>query len=106
MDTQTILATDQTQTPESDILGENWYGDHHVSCSVYGGSPIMFQWQDKKGNWLDASFEGTLITLTRAGDVAIVTLAASTNYRVKTAVAGSEVEITIQNPADRVRVTV
>ena len=106
MDTQIILAIDQTETPEADILGRNWYGDHHLSCSVYGGSPISFQWQDTNGNWLDASFEGTPIELTRAGDVAIVTLAAPTNYRVKTAVAGSEVEITIQNPAEPVRVTV
>ena len=90
-----ILDTDQTETPDDAILGGDFYGEYHLFCTAYGSTVVNFQFYDEDTDtWLNASRNGDLIQLTRAGDVALVDLAQGVNYRVQTDAVGAKVKIT------------
>ena len=92
-----ILATDQDQTPEADILGRDWHGDFQIVCTAYGSDPVKFQIRVEK-EWIDVNFNKTDIELTKKGAVLDVTLAYDVDYRVVTANPGAEVFISRIDP--------
>ena len=87
-----ILATDQVETPEADILGRDWHGDFQIVCTAYGSDPVKFQIRVEK-EWIDVNFNKIDIELTKKGAVLDATLAYDLDYRVVTANPGAEVFI-------------
>ena len=92
-----ILATDQVETPDDDILGKAWHGDFQIVCTVYASDPVIFQFRVEK-QWINANFNNTDIQLKKKGAVLDVTLAYDVDYRVITANAGAEVFISRIDP--------
>ena len=93
-----ILKSDQTHTPDADILGEHWYGEYQLTCSVYASDPVNIQIRTPGGNWNNARFNGKEIQLTAAGDTADVKLTKGYDYRLVTATEGAEVFIDAHDP--------
>ena len=92
-----ILATDQDQTPDPDILGKAWYGDFQLYCTAYASDPATLQMRIEK-EWITVNFNNTDIQLKKKGAVLDVTLAYDIDYRVITANAGAEVFISRIDP--------
>ena len=92
-----ILAADQDQTPDPDILGKAWHGDFQLYCTVYASDPAMLQFRIEK-EWITVNFNNTDIQLKKKGAVLDVTLAYDIDYRVITANAGAEVFISRIDP--------
>ena len=93
-----ILKTDQTETPDADILGTDWYGEYQLLCSIYDSDAVYLQVRPPGGDWINARFNGTEITFSAQGDTLDVRLAKGYDYRLKTPNAGAEVWITRHNP--------
>lgn len=94
-----ILKSDQTETPDADILGTDWYGEYQLLCSVYASDEVHLQIRPPGGNhWMNARFNSTDITLRAQGDTLDVRLVKGYDYRLKTANAGAEVWIERHNP--------
>lgn len=98
-----ILATDQEETPEADILNENWYGLFQLHCRVYASDEVFLQANDPDDpdtGWINARLNDRDIKFSAAGDVFDVTLARDMHYRLSTATAGAKVVIAKHNPHD------
>ena len=93
-----ILKKDQTQTPDPDILGKDWYGKYQLTCSVYASDPVNLQIRTPGGTWNNAQFDGKEIRLTAEGDTVDVTLTKGYDYRAVTATEGAEVWIDAHDP--------
>ena len=100
---KTLLATDQKETPEADILDENWYGEFQLHCRVYASDEVFLQANDPDDpdtDWINANLNGVDIKLSRVGAVLDVKLARDIDYRLYTANAGAKVVIAKHNPHD------
>ena len=93
-----ILKTDQTETPDADILGRDWYGDYQLHCSVYGSNVVKVQTRVPGGTWNNAKFEGNDFELTAAGDSTKIEITRRIDWRVWTAAQGAEVWIDKVDP--------
>ena len=93
-----ILKTDQTETPETDILGKDWYGEYQLLCTIYASDEVNLQVRPPDGTWIDARFNGRRIKLTAAGDTLDVKLVRDYDYRLSTKTQGAEVCIATHNP--------
>lgn len=93
-----ILKTDQTATPDADILGAAWYGEYQLLCTTYAAAEVTLQVRPPGGTWQNARYDGKEIRLTAAGDTLDVKLAKSYEYRLSTATAGAEVYIAAHDP--------
>ena len=93
---KTILATDQTETPEDQILDENWYGEFQLHCRVYASDEVFLQSNDPDDpdtEWINANFNGVDIKFSKVGSVFDVKLARDMHYRLYTTNAGAKVVI-------------
>ena len=95
-----LLATDQPNTPEDQILGTDWYGEFQLLCQTYGSDEVVMQVRAKGKTWNNAKFNGTDIKLTAAGEVLDVKLVKDYEYQLITANPGAEVHIAKHNPHD------
>ena len=98
-----ILATDQTETPENDILGKDWYGEFQLHCRVYASDEVFLQANDPDDpdtDWITANLNGVDIKLSKVGAVLDIILARDMDYRLYTANAGAKVVIAKHNPHD------
>ena len=69
-----ILATDQDQTPDDDILGGRiGTVNFKCYCTAYASDPATFQMRIEK-EWITVNFNKTDIELTKKGAVLDVTL--------------------------------
>ena len=93
-----ILKTDQTETPDADILGTDWYGEYQLLCTTYAADAVYLQVRVPDGTWQNARYDGTEIKLTAAGDTLDVKLVKAYEYRLITATAGAEVYIAAHDP--------
>ena len=93
-----ILKSDQTATPDADILGTDWYGEYQLLCTTYGTAEVLMQVRVPGGDWVNARYDGTEIKLTAAGATLDVKLAKSYEYRLSTETAGAEVYIAAHDP--------
>lgn len=94
----TILATDQTETPDNQILGKDWAGEYQLLCTTYASDEVVLQVRPKGTKpWITAKFNGQDIKLTAVGDVLDVRLVRDYEYRLMTATAGAEVVIAKHN---------
>ena len=93
-----ILKTDQTATPNADILGTDWYGEYQLLCTTYDAAEVVLQVRVPDGDWINARYDGTEIKLTAAGDTLDVKLAKAYEYRLSTETAGAEVYIAAHDP--------
>ena len=96
-----LLKTDQTATPEADILGTDWYGEYQLLCTTYGTAEVILQVRVPDGDWINARYDGTEIKLTAAGDTLDVKLVKSYEYQLITETAGAEVYIAAHDPHGR-----
>ena len=90
-----LLATDQTETPDDQILGKDWAGEYQLLCTTYASDEVVLQVRPR-GNpetWNTAKFNGREIKLTGAGEVLDARLVRDYEYRLMTATAGAEVVI-------------
>ena len=95
---RTILATDQTETPDDQILGRDWAGEYQLLCTTYAADEVVLQVRPKgTETWNTAKFNGNDIKLTAAGDVLDVRLVRDYEYQLTTANAGAEVVIAKHN---------
>ena len=100
---KTILATDQQETPEADILDENWYGEFQLICRVYASDEVFLQTNDPDDpdtGWIDANFNGVDIKFSKVGSVFDVKLARGIHYRLRTANTGAKIVIAKHDPHD------
>ena len=98
-----ILDTDQTETPEVDILGKDWYGQFQIHCRVYGSDEVFLQANDPDDpdtDWITANLNGVDIKLSKVGAVLDIRLVRDMDYRLYTANAGAKVVIAKHNPHD------
>ena len=86
-----LLSTTETETPAADVLTNAW-GEHHILCQTYG-SDATLQVKTPDGTWNNASYNGSEIVLTAAGEIAEVRMIPEYEYRISTPSAGSEVFI-------------
>ena len=93
-----ILKSDQTATPDADILGTDWYGEYQLLCTTYDAAEVVLQVRPPGGDWINARYDGTEIKLTAAGDTLDVKLAKAYEYRLSTETAGAEVYIAAHDP--------
>ena len=94
----TILATDQTETPDTHILGKDWAGEYQLLCTTYAAAAVVLQVRPRGvETWNTATFNGREIKLTAVGDVLDVRLVRDYEYRLITATAGAEVVIAKHN---------
>lgn len=90
----TILATDQTETPDDQILGKDWAGEYQLLCTTYASDEVVLQVRPRgTETWNTARFNGRAIKLTAAGEVLDTRLVRDYEYRLMTANAGAEVVI-------------
>ena len=90
----TILATDQTETPDAHILGKDWAGEYQLLCTTYASAEVVLQVRPRgTQTWNTAKLNGTEMKLTAAGDVLDIRLMRDYEYRLMTATAGAEVVI-------------
>ena len=92
-----ILATDQTETPDEQILGKDWAGKYQLLCTTYASDEVILQVRVPGGTWLPAKFNATPIQLAGVGETLDVTLVRDYEYRLITAKAGAEVVIAKHN---------
>ena len=93
-----ILATDQTETPDDQILGEDWAGEYQLLCTTYASDEVVLQVRPNgTDTWNTAKFNGKEIKLTAAGDVLDVRLVRDYEYQLSTANVGAEVVIAKHN---------
>lgn len=91
---KTLLATDQTETPDAQILGKDWAGEYQLLCTIYAADEVVLQVRPHGAEtWNTAKFNGRDIKLTAVGDVLDVSLVRDYEYRLMTANAGAEVVI-------------
>lgn len=91
---KTLLATDQTETPDAQILGKDWAGEYQLLCTTYAADEVVLQVRPEgTETWNTAKFNGRDIKLTAVGDVLDVSLVRDYEYRLMTANAGAEVVI-------------
>lgn len=96
-----ILETTQPHTPDTGILGKDWYGEYQLTLEVAGTTPVILQRRvapDRE--WKNARFNSTDISLSAEGDTLDVKLARDFDYRCLTETAGAEVWIAKHNPHD------
>ena len=94
----TILATDQTETPDDQILGKDWAGEYQLLCTTYASDEVVLQVRPNgTDTWITAKFNGRDIKLIAAGDVLDVRLIRDYEYQLSTANAGAEVVIAKHN---------
>lgn len=98
-DSLKILKTSQTA---GRTLGQSFEGDYVINITKYGGSPIYLQ--SRRGgrstsDWTNVSFDGNTISFENAGETKIIEMSRNIEYRLYTAVAGSEAIIDIQTSA-------
>lgn len=93
-----ILKTDQTHTPDADILGTDAYGEYQLFCDAYTSSEIYVQIRREGGTWKNARYNGNDIKLTAEGDVLDITVKKGFDYRLFTETAGAEVWIAKDDP--------
>ncbi len=94
----TLLATDQTETPDDQILGKDWAGEFQLLCTTYASDDVVLQARvPGTTTWHNTRFNGQEITLTTVGDVLDVRLVRDYEYRLTTANAGAEVHIAKHN---------
>ena len=84
-----LLSTTDPETPAADVLTNTW-GEHHILCTIYS-SDATLQVRVPGGTWNNASYNGSEITLTAAGEIAEVRMIPEYEYRISTSSAGSEV---------------
>ena len=90
----TVLATDQTETPDAQILGKDWTGEYQLLCTTYDSDEVVLQVRPRgTETWNTAKFNGQEIKLTAVGDVLDVRLVRDYEYRLSTANAGAAVVI-------------
>ena len=90
----TILATDQTETPDDQILGKDWAGEYQLLCATYGSTEVVLQVRSHRtATWNDAKLNGQDAKLTEAGHLLDVKLMRDYEYRLTTKTAGAEVVI-------------
>ena len=90
----TLLATDQTETPDDQILGKDWAGEYQLLCTIYAADEVVLQVRPRDTTtWNTAKRNGQAIKLAAAGDVIDVRLLRDYEYRLMTATAGAEVVI-------------
>ena len=66
----TILATDQTETPDEQILGKDWAGEYQLLCTTYASDEVVLQVRPNgTETWTNAKFNGREIKLTGVGEV-------------------------------------
>jgi hypothetical protein len=93
-----ILTTDQTETPDKQILGKDWAGEYQLLCTTYASDEVVLQVRPRgTDTWNTAKFNGTEIKLTGVGEVLDVRLARDYEYRLLTATTGAEVVIAKHN---------
>lgn len=93
-----ILKTDQTATADTDILGEDAYGEYQLFCDTYTSHEVFVQIRRAGGTWKNARYKGDEIKLTAEGDVLDITVKKSFDYRLFTETAGAEVWIAKADP--------
>ena len=93
-----ILKSDQTATPDADILGTDVYGEYQLFCDAYTGNEVNLQIRREGGTWKNARYNGTEIVFSAEGDVFDVTLKKGFDYRLSTETAGAEVWIAKDDP--------
>ena len=94
----TILATDQTETPDDQILGKDWAGEYQLLCTTYASDEVVLQVRPAgTDTWITAKFNGREIKLTAVGDVLDVRLVRDYEYQLSTENAGAEVVIAKHN---------
>ena len=90
----TILAIDQTETPDEQILGKDWAGEYQLLCTTYAADEVVLQVRPRgTETWNTAKFNGQEIKLTAAGDVLDIRLVRDYEYQLSTENAGAEVVI-------------
>ena len=92
-----ILAIDQVETPDIDILGRVWYGDFKLICTVYASDPVKLQMR-VESEWITVNSNDIDIQLKKKGAVSDVTLAHDIDYKVITETQGAEVFISKIDP--------
>ena len=92
-----ILAIDQVETPDDDILGKAWHGDFQLYCTAYASDPAMLQFRIEK-EWITVNFNNTDILLKKKGAVLDITLTHDVDYRMFTESPGAEVFISKIDP--------
>ena len=95
-----ILTTTQTETPDDDVLGDDWEGGVIFFCTVYGSDAVNIQFQHPgHGNdeWIPIKNGTDDVQLQSKGDTQYTTLAKDLKYRAQTATAGAEVYIIKQD---------
>lgn len=88
-----VLSSDDT---DGKILDKDWEGRYTVGLMVAGTETVKLRWRnpERSEDWLDASFNGTVIELgTEAGAALDITLCRDFDYQFYTAVAGAAVDI-------------
>lgn len=94
----TILATDQTQTPDDQILGKDWAGEYQMLCTTYAADEVVLQVRPRgTSSWHTAKYNGNDISWSAVGDIFDVKLVRDYEYRLLTANAGAEVVIAKHN---------
>ena len=94
----TILATDQTETPDEQILGKDWAGEYQLLCTTYASDEVVLQVRPNgTETWNTAKFNGREIKLTGVGEVLDVRLVRDYEYQLSTENAGAEVVIAKHN---------
>ena len=89
-----ILATDQTETPDANILDEKWFGNFQLLCTAYGSNEAILEVRPVgTSTWIEAKYNGNVIQLEGLGEALDVTLVKDYEYRFKTAAIGAEVYI-------------
>ena len=93
----TIL--EKTDTTEARVLDKDWAGYYQLLCTAYAGEPVILQVRERDGDptWLNAMFNGEVIQLDALGAVLDVRFTRDYDYKLTTAVAGSEVKIAKHN---------
>ncbi|MDE0401497.1 MAG: hypothetical protein OXL96_27180 [Candidatus Poribacteria bacterium] len=91
---KTILATDQKETPDEQILGKDWAGEYQLLCTTYASDEVVLQVRPcGTETWNTARFNGQEIKFTAAGEVIDARLVRDYEYRLMTAKVGAEVVI-------------
>lgn len=95
---KTILATDQTETPDEQILGKDWAGEYQLLCTTYASDEVVLQVRPRgTPSWSTAKYNGSDIKFTAVGDIFDVKLVRDYEYRLQTANIGAEVVIAKHN---------
>ena len=91
-----ILATTQTNTPDDDVLGDDWEGGVAFVCTAYGTAVAKIEFQHPEpGNdeWIPIKNGTDDVQLQSKGDTQYATLIKDLKYRAQTATAGAEVYV-------------